>query len=137
MLAWRHKSYIESLLQLKETIAPCCVQKKKKTTKICTWLSIRLQYFSTDAAAYFVWISSYVCSVNLHVQCPTLKRIFAAFSIDYFDLFLESAKKYKAITMQKHRVFSVFTTLLGICVFSCAIFLYFGPSLKSHPAFVK
>ena len=50
---------------------------------------------------------------------------------------VESAKKYKAIAMQKHRVFSVFTTLLRICVFSCAIFLYFGPSLKSRPPFVK
>ena len=37
--------------------------------------------------------------------------------------------------MQKHRVFSVFTTLLEICLFSCAILFYFGPSVKIRPAF--
>ena len=50
---------------------------------------------------------------------------------------VESEKKYEAIAMQRHRVFSIFTTLLGICVSTCAIFLYFGPSLKSRPAVVK
>ncbi|KAK2561129.1 hypothetical protein P5673_016270 [Acropora cervicornis] len=39
--------------------------------------------------------------------------------------------------MQKHRRFFLFTTLLGICVFSYHVFLYFGPSLKTRPAFVK
>ena len=50
---------------------------------------------------------------------------------------VESEKKYEAIAMQRHRVFPVFSTLLGICVSSCAIFLYFGPSLKNGPAVVK
>ena len=39
--------------------------------------------------------------------------------------------------MQKHRRFFLFTTLLGICVFSYHVFLYFGSPLKSRPAFVK
>ena len=50
---------------------------------------------------------------------------------------MEPEKKCEAIAMQRHRVFSVFSTLLGICVSSWAIFLYFGPSLKRRPAVVK
>ncbi|XP_067031987.1 uncharacterized protein [Acropora muricata] len=39
--------------------------------------------------------------------------------------------------MQKHRRFFIFTALIGICVFSYHVFLYFGPSLKTRLAFVK
>ena len=32
--------------------------------------------------------------------------------------------------MRKTPVFSILTTLLGVSVFSCAVFLYFGPSFE-------
>ena len=39
---------------------------------------------------------------------------------------------------RKRRMFSYFTTLLGVSVYSCVIFLYdFGPTLKSRLAFVE
>ena len=34
------------------------------------------------------------------------------------------------MAMRKHPVFSILSTLLGVSVFSCAVFLYFGPSFE-------
>ena len=38
---------------------------------------------------------------------------------------------------RKHRLFSIFMTLLGVSVFSCAIFLYFGPCFEQSSRLSK
>ena len=70
-------------------------------------------HFCADATVPFVWIFSYVCSVNLNLQqMSNLGTNFCCFFIDYFKFFLAKTTKKLTEAWSQQRSYAKTSTVL-------------------------